>query len=113
MHNDEKIFSECRNYIRELALGLYRNELHASNEDIQQLCELIRNIYCDILDNMTVEYKKNTGKNADVLIQQFNNFTQSIGSGDYIELADTLLYEINNALEFYIEEKEKFNEKVR
>lgn len=88
--------------IKNMADNLYKNRFANDNNELEDIVAVIQAIYNFMIKNNTLYINNGIDISINELNNQYNNMINGINSGDYILLADTLLYEISATLNYFI-----------
>lgn len=102
---DIEELKELRTKIENILVGLRQNRDRIMN----QVNEVIPEIFLflnDVLNECVEQKDNNKNLPIDILIQQVKNWNESYIYKDIVMMADTIQYELMEAIEFYIQIKE-------
>lgn len=89
--------------IKNVSDDLYRNQFNNEDNELESIVAVVQTIYSFMIKNNEDYARKGIDIPIDILNNQFNNMIDGINNGDYILLADALLYEVSETLNYFVE----------
>lgn len=102
---DIEELKELRNKIENILVGLRQNRDRIMNQ-VNEVIPEISLFLNDVLNECVEQKDNNKNLPIDILIQQVKNWNESYIYKDIVMMADTIQYELMEAIEFYIQIKE-------
>ncbi len=82
---------------------LYANDVSGAQKFIGQTVNNVNNIYLGYINRADELRNRGIDIPVDILLSQMKNLMTAIDSKDIIMLADTMLYEIKEGMQFFID----------
>ena len=102
---DIEELKELRTKIENILVGLRQNRDRIMNQ-VNEVIPEISLFLNDVLNECVEQKDNNKNLPIDILIQQVKNWNESYIYKDIVMMADTIQYELMEAIEFYIQTKE-------
>ena len=102
---DIEELKELRTKIENILVGLRQNRDRIMNQ-VNEVIPEISLFLNDVLNECVEQKDNNKNLPIDILIQQVKNWNESYIYKDIVMMADTIQYELMEAIEFYIQIKE-------
>ena len=102
---DIEELKELRTKIENILVGLRKNRDRIMNQ-VNEVIPEISLFLNDVLNECVEQKDNNKNLPIDILIQQVKNWNESYIYKDIVMMADTIQYELMEAIEFYIQIKE-------
>lgn len=102
---DIEELKELRTKIENILVGLRQNRDRIMNQ-VNEVIPEISLFLNDVLNECVEQRDNNKNLPIDILIQQVKNWNESYIYKDIVMMADTIQYELMEAIEFYIQIKE-------
>ena len=102
---DIEELKELRTKIENILVGLRQNRDRIMNQ-VNEVIPEISLFLNDVLNECLEQKDNNKNLPIDILIQQVKNWNESYIYKDIVMMADTIQYELMEAIEFYIQIKE-------